>query len=142
MTKLLQYLLRYLEVLYLDPRYRITDSSSTGSATENASLRLTGDVLSWRLTNDRGQIRLVVAPTKLENSENWFRTTSVRQFLDHKEEQDTMLTDELASWLSVNINRVLDLFVNDSIAASSCAALIALEEAKANKLFGPEQHSP
>ena len=53
-----------------------------------------------------------------------------------------MLTDELASWLSVNINRVLDLFVNDSIAASSCAALIALEEAKANKLFGPEQHSP
>jgi hypothetical protein len=142
MTKLLQYLLRYLEVLYLDPRYRITDSSSTGSATENASLRLTGDVLSWRLTNDRGQIRLVVAPTKLENSENWFRITSVRQFLDHKEEQDTMLTDELASWLSVNINRVLDLFVNDSIAASSCAALIALEEAKANKLFGPEQQSP
>lgn len=142
MTKLLQYLLRYLEVLYLDPRYRITDSSSTGSATENASLRLTGDVLSWRLTNDRGQIRLVVAPTKLENSENWFRITSVRQFLDHKEEQDTMLTDELASWLSVNINRVLDLFVNDSIASSSCAALIALEEAKANKLFGPEHHSP
>jgi hypothetical protein len=142
MTKLLQYLLRYLEVLYLDPRYRITDSSSTGSATENASLRLTGDVLSWRLTNDRGQIRLVVAPTKLENSENWFRITSVRQFLDHKEEQDTMLTDELASWLSVNINRVLDLFVNDSIAASSCEALIALEEAKANKLFGPEHHSP
>jgi hypothetical protein len=142
MTKLLQYLLRYLEVLYLDPRYRITDSSSTGSATENASLRLTGDVLSWRLTNDRGQIRLVVAPTNLENSENWFRITSVRQFLDHKEEQDTMLTDELASWLSVNINRVLDLFVNDSIAASSCAALIALEEAKANKLFGPEHHSP
>ena len=142
MTKLLQYLLRYLEVLYLDPRYRITDSSSTGSATENASLRLTGDVLSWRLTNDRGKIRLVVAPTNLENSENWFRITSVRQFLDHKEEQDTMLTDELASWLSVNINRVLDLFVNDSIAASSCAALIALEEAKANKLFGPEHHSP
>ena len=142
MTKLLQYLLRYLEVLYLDPKYRITDSNSTGSATENASLRLTGNILSWRLTNDRGQIRLVVAPTRLENSENWYRITSVRQFLDHKEEQDTMLTDELASWLSVNINRVLDLFANDSIAASSSAALIALEEAKANKLFGPEQHSP
>ncbi|MGA7133715.1 MAG: hypothetical protein WBZ15_15465 [Mycobacterium sp.] len=139
MTKLLEYFLRYLEVLYLDPGYRITDSSSTGSATENASLRLTGDILSWRLTNDRGQIRLVVAPTKLETSENWFRITSVRQYLDHKEEQGTMLTDELASWLSLNINRVVELFADDSIAASSCAALIAIEEAKANKLFGPEQ---
>jgi hypothetical protein len=139
MTKLLEYFLRYLEVLYLDPGYRITDSSSTGSATENASLRLTGEILSWRLTNDRGQIRLVVAPTKLETSENWFRITSVRQYLDHKEEQGTMLTDELASWLSLNINRVVELFADDSIAASSCAALIAIEEAKANKLFGPEQ---
>jgi hypothetical protein len=139
MTKLLEYLLRYLEVLFLDPGYRITDSSSTGSATENASLRLTGDILSWRLTNDRGQIRLVVAPTKLETSENWFRITSVRQYLDHEEEHGTMLTDELASWLSLNINRVLELFADDSIAASSCAALIAIEEAKANKLFGPEQ---
>jgi hypothetical protein len=139
MTKLLEYFLGYLEVLYLDPTYRISDSSSTGSATENASLRLTSDILSWRLTNDRGQIRLVVAPTKLKTSENWFRITSVRQYLDHVEEQGTMLTDELASWLSVNINRVLDLFVNDSIVATSCAALIALEEAKANKIFGPEQ---
>jgi hypothetical protein len=139
MTKLLEYFLRYLEVLYLDPGYRITDSSSTGSATENASLRLTGDILSWRLTNDRGQIRLVVAPTKLETSENWFRITSVRQYLDHKDEQGTMLTDELASWLSLNINRVVELFADDSIAASSCAALIAIEEAKADKLFGPEQ---
>jgi hypothetical protein len=139
MTKLLEYFLRYLEVLYLDPGYRITDSSSTGSATENASLRLTGEILSWRLTNDRGQIRLVVAPTKLETSENWFRITSVRQYLDHKDEQGTMLTDELASWLSLNINRVVELFADDSIAASSCAALIAIEEAKADKLFGPEQ---
>jgi hypothetical protein len=141
MTKLLEYFLRYLEVLYLDPTYRITDSSSTGSATENASLRLTGDILSWRLTNDRGQIRLVVAPTKLETSENWFRITSVRQYLDHEEEHGTMLTAELASWLSISINRILDLFANDSIAATSCAALIALEEAKADKLFGPEQQS-
>ena len=137
MTKLLEYFLRYLEVLYLDPTYRITDSSSTGSITENASLRLSSDILSWRLTNDRGQIRLVVAPTKLETSENWFRITSVRQYIDHVDEHGTMLTDDLASWLSNNINRVLDLFTDDSIAASSCAALIALEEAKANKIFGP-----
>ncbi|HYB36498.1 MAG TPA: hypothetical protein VEF72_12495 [Mycobacterium sp.] len=141
MTRLLECFLRYLGVLYLDPRYRITDSTTTGSATDNASLRLTGDILSWRLTNDRGQIRLVVAPTKLETSENWFRITSVRQYLDHKEEHGTVLTDELALWLSHNISRVEDLFANNSIAASSCRALIDLEEAKAIKLFGPQQES-
>ena len=54
--------------------------------------------MSWRLTNNRGQIRLVVAPTQLETPENWFRITSVRQYLDNIEENGAMLTDELASW--------------------------------------------
>lgn len=137
MKRLLESFLRYLEILYLDPRYRITDSSTTGSAMENASLRLTGDILSWRLTNDRGQIRLVVAPTKMDTSENWFRITSVRQYLDHEEEHGTVLTEEIASWLSRNINRVEDLFADDSAAATSCRVLIDLEEEKATKLFGP-----
>lgn len=138
MTKLLESLLAYLGVLYLNPAYRITDSRSTGSASENASLRLTGNVLSWRLNNDRGQIRLVVAPTKLESADNWFRLTSVRQYLDGIEEHGTMLTNELASWLSANIDRIEMLFANESGAARTCEALIALEEAKATKLFGPE----
>ena len=128
-------------MLYLNPAYRITDSRSTGSASENASLRLTGNVLSWRLNNDRGQIRLVVAPTKLESADNWFRLTSVRQYLDGIEEHGTMLTDELASWLSANIDRIEMLFANESGAARSCEVLIALEEAKATKLFGPEHGS-
>lgn len=141
MTRLLDFLLKYLEVLYLDPRYRITDSATTGSATENASLRLTSDILSWRITNDRGQIRLAVAPTKLETPENWFRLTSVRQYLDHKEEHGTLLTDELALWLAHNINRVEELFASDSIATTSCRELVDLEEAKALKLFGPQQQN-
>jgi hypothetical protein len=141
MTKLLESLIEYLAVVYLNPAYRITDSTSTGSATANASLRFTGEILSWRLNNDRGQIRLVVAPTKLASVEHWFRLTSVRQFLDGIEEQGTMLTDELASWLSANIGRVEDLFSNETTAARSCEALIALEEAKATKLFGPERSS-
>jgi hypothetical protein len=137
MTKLLEYFLNYLDTLYLDPRYRITDSHSSGSANENASLRLTGEVLSWRLTNNKGQIRLVFAPTQLETPENWFRVTSVRQYLDNIEENGTMLTAELASWLGLNISRVSDLFADNSRAVDSCAALTALEEAKADKLFGP-----
>lgn len=139
MTRLLEFFLRYLEVLYLDPSYRITNSSTSGSPTENASLRLTGNTLSWRLINDRGQVYLAVAPTRLETRENWFRITSVRQYLDRAEEHSTLLTDELALWLSRNAGRVEELFANDSIAASSCTALIDIEEAKAIKLFGPEK---
>jgi isocitrate dehydrogenase len=137
-TKLLESLLQYLAVLYLNPKYRITDSKTVGSPTENASLRFTGAALSWRLTNDRGQIRLVVAPTIMENAENWFRLTSVRQYLDGIEERGTILTDELASWLSSNVDRVEQLFADESVAAKSCEALIAIEEAKATKLFGPD----
>jgi hypothetical protein len=139
MTRLLEFFLRYLGVLYLDPGYRITNSSTSGSPTENASLRLTGDTLSWRLINDRGQVYLVVAPTRLETRENWFRITSVRQYLDQVEEHGTLLNDELASWLSHNVSRVEELFANDSIAATSCKALIDIEEAKAIKLFGPDK---
>ncbi|WIM87100.1 hypothetical protein PT015_19865 [Candidatus Mycobacterium wuenschmannii] len=141
MTKLLESLLRYLGVLYLSPSYRMTDSTTTGSADENASLRLTGDAVSWRLTNDRGQIRLVIAPTKLESAENWFRLTSVRQYLDGIEERGTMLDDELASWLNGNVERIEALFSSESVAVESCGALITLEEAKATKLFGPEHNS-
>lgn len=137
MTKLLEILLRHLGVLYLNPRYRITNSRTTGSAMENASLRFTGETLSWHIYNDRGQVRLVVAPTKLETSENWFRITSVRQYLDGKEEDDTLLTDELSSWLGNNIERVEALFENEANARRSCSALIDLEDAKAVKLFGP-----
>jgi hypothetical protein len=139
MTKLLEAFIRYLEVLYLDPNYTITNSSTSGSPTENASIRLTGTVLSWRLINDRGQIFIAVAPTRLETPENWFRITSVRQYLDGIEEHGTLLTAEIASWLNSSIDRVEALFVDASTAAHSCEALIAIEEAKAIKLFGPEK---
>jgi len=92
-TRLLELLLKYLEVLYLDPKYRITDSTTSDSPTENASLRVTGDIASWQVINDRGQMFVAVAPSRLDTA--------------------------------------------DSIAETSCKALIALEEAKATELFGP-----
>lgn len=136
MTTLLETFVRLLRILYLDPKYRITDSTTTGSPAENASLRLTGATLSWHLINERGQVYLSVAPTKMETLENWFRITSVRQYLDHEVEHSTLLTDELASWITNNIARIEGLFA-DPIAPDSCKALIDLEEAKANELFGP-----
>jgi hypothetical protein len=136
MTRLLELFLKYLQVLYLDPKYRITNSLTTGSPAENASLRVTGDAASWQIINDRGQIYVAVAPTRLDSSENWFRLTIIRQYLDGTEEHSTLLTDELSTWLERNISRVEALFV-DSRIESSCKALIDLEEMKASELFGP-----
>lgn len=70
MTRLLELFLKCLEVLYLDPKYRITDSTTAGSPTENASLRVTGEVVSWQVINDRGQIFVAVAPSRLDATEN------------------------------------------------------------------------
>ncbi|MGB3473215.1 MAG: hypothetical protein WBA69_00345 [Mycobacterium sp.] len=136
MTRLLELFLKYLQVLYLDPKYRITNSTTTGSRAENASLRVTGETTSWQLINDRGQIYVAVAPTRLDTVDNWFRLTTIRQYLDGVEEHTTVLTDELAAWLTDNISRVEALF-DDSIVEASCKALIALEELKAAELFGP-----
>jgi len=41
MRTLLQFFLEYFDFLYLDPRYRITDSTTAGE-TINASLTITG----------------------------------------------------------------------------------------------------
>ncbi|MDD7812780.1 hypothetical protein PP713_09440 [Mycobacterium sp. CSUR Q5927] len=136
MTRLLELFLKYLEVLYLNPKYRIANSTTTGSPAENASLRLTGDTVSWQIINDRGQIYVAVAPTRMDTTENWFRLTIIRQYLDGVDEHSTLLSDELAAWLSQNISRVEELFV-DARVGISCEALIGLEETKATELFGP-----
>ncbi len=77
MKTLLEYFLKYFDVLYLDPRYHITNSISSGIATNNASLTLTGPILSWQLANDRGQMLLSVAPTRPETSDKWFSVSLV-----------------------------------------------------------------
>ena len=63
MTTLLEFYLQYLD--YLNPRYRITNSSTSGVATNDASLTLTGPETSWQIANDRGQILFSFAPTEL-----------------------------------------------------------------------------
>jgi hypothetical protein len=65
MKTLLEYFLKYFDLLYLDSRYHITNSTTSGVASVNASLTLTGPVLIWDLTNDKGQFLLSVAPTAL-----------------------------------------------------------------------------
>jgi hypothetical protein len=49
---LLEFYVRYVDFLYLDSRYRFTDSKADGV---NASLRVTGPSLTWLIANDRGK---------------------------------------------------------------------------------------
>ena len=139
MTTLLEFFLNYLDFLYLDPRFRITDSSTSGAATNNASLTLTSPVTTWQISNDRGQIQLDVAPTKAaDQPRNWFRLSIIRQYLDDYDETNMVSPTEAVAWARDNRDRIDDLFSDTSV-AESCEALIALEDANAVKYWGPSR---
>lgn len=139
MKSLLEFFLHYFEFLYLDPRYHVTDSTTSGSPMINASLTLTGPVISWELTNDRGQFGFAIAPTPLAKSpDNWFRATLIRQFLDDYDETNIVSPDETVAWIRSNLGRVEELFT-EAEAQRSCEELINLAKALAIKYFGPPQ---
>jgi hypothetical protein len=137
MTTLLEFFLQYLDFLYLDPRYRITNSSTSGIATNGASLTLTGPETTWQIANDRGQILFSVAPTKLAGlPRNWFRLGIIRQYLDGYDESRTVTLTETVNWARQNRSRI-DELLSDTAASVSCEALTALEDANALKYWGP-----
>ncbi|MGB6206620.1 hypothetical protein [Mycobacterium sp.] len=135
MEELLEFYLKYFSFLYLDPNYHITDSSTDGSATINASLTATGPLLSWQLTNNLGQIRIDIAPTKLSSPGNWFRISIIRQYLDGYDEQSPVSPGDAVAWVRDNLSRIEELF-SDSSATASCTALTELENANAIKYWG------
>ncbi|MDB2215641.1 Uncharacterised protein [Mycobacteroides abscessus subsp. massiliense] len=137
MKTLLEFYLRNLEFLYLDPRYRITNSATTGVATNNASLTLTGPVLSWSIANDRGQIQFGVAPTaRADSADSWFRISLVRQLLDGVDETVPVSVDAIVFWIRENKDRIEELF-SDANVDRSCEELINLARALADKYWGP-----
>ncbi|CPV67467.1 hypothetical protein [Mycobacteroides abscessus] len=137
MKTLLEFYLRHLEFLYLDPRYRITNSATTGVATNNASLTLTGPVLSWSIANDRGQIQFGVAPTaRADSGDSWFRISLVRQLLDGVDETVPVSVDAIVFWIRENKDRIEELF-SDANVDRSCEELINLARALAEKYGGP-----
>jgi hypothetical protein len=139
MKSLLEFFLYYLDFLYLDPRYHVTDSTTSGDPTTNASLTLTGPLISLELTNDRGQFGFAIAPTALaESPDNWFRATLVRQYLDDYDETNVVSPDETVAWIRSNRDRIEQLFVEGE-AEHSCEELINLAKALAIKYFGPPQ---
>jgi hypothetical protein len=133
---LLEFFLKYFDFLYLNSRYHITDSRTTGAEAINAALTVTGPTISWQVTNDRGQILFHLAPTKLAAPENWFRASIIRQYLDGFDERDVISPVEAVAWMRDNISRIEELF-SDSSAANSCENLTVLENANADKYWGP-----
>lgn len=139
MKNLLEFFLYYFDFLYLDTRYRITDSMTSGNPTINASLTLTGPVISWELTNERGQVRFAIAPTQLAKSpDNWFRASLIRQYLDDYDEMNFVSPEETVAWIRDNTSRIEELFTDDK-AASSCENLLSLAKSLASKYFGSPQ---
>ncbi|MBZ4569309.1 hypothetical protein GBO17_12600 [Mycobacterium avium subsp. hominissuis] len=139
MRSLLEFFLRHLGFLYLDPRYHITGSTTSGDPMINASLTLTGPVISWEVTNDRGQVGFAIAPTPLAQSpDNWFRATLIRQYLDGYDETNVVSEDELVAWIRTNLGRMEQLF-SAAEAAHSCEELLNLAKALAVKYFGPPE---
>ncbi len=134
MTTLLEFYLKHLDFFYLDPRYRITDSRTSGVATNGASLTLTSPLTSWQISNDRGQILFGVASTKFAaEPRNWFRLSIIRQHLDNYDETNTV--SEQAGWARNNLGRIDELF-SDAAPSESCEALTALEDVNAEKYWG------
>lgn len=137
MKTLLEFFLHYFDFLYLDPRYRVTDSTTSGNPTINASLTLTGPVISWELSNDRGQFGFTIAPTSLTTSpDNWFRVTLIRQYLDDYDETNAVSADQTVAWIRSNLSRIEQLFAGAQ-AERSCEELLKLAKALAIKYWGP-----
>ncbi|ORB84772.1 hypothetical protein B1987_14350 [Mycobacterium kansasii] len=135
MKTLLEYFLKYFDVLYLDPRYHITDSSTSGVATNNASLTLMGPVLSWQLTNDRGQILLNTAPTEAMASDNWFTVSLIKQYLNGDDEIEYLSAADEIAWMRDNRRRVEQLFSEVRTIDTICETLRTLRRSNANRYW-------
>lgn len=135
MKTLLEYFLRHFEVLYLDPRYRITNSRSRGLPTIDAFLELTGPILSWNLSNNRGRIELTVAPTQLAATENWFWVSLLKQYIDAEPEIAYLSAAEEIDWARENMDRIEQIFSNASALDEVCKELRGLRQSNSDKYW-------
>lgn len=140
MRALLEFVVRYLQTLYLNPSYRFIDSSSRGFADSDASISLSNDSLRWDITNDRGQVDMILTPLRYATEENHFWLSLVRQYIEGGDDTAQGSAVELANWLTENLGRIEQLFVDESKAPRVCQELVALRLANARKNWGwPKQ---
>jgi hypothetical protein len=138
MRTLLEFFLKNFDFLYLDSRYRITDSKTRGDAI-NASLTVTGPILTWFLVNDRGQMQLSIAPTRSLTPRNWFWASLVKQYLDDVPEIEYLPIEKEIEWARSNIQGIEQLFSDTSTLEDTCDKLRALRRSNADKYWGPAE---
>jgi hypothetical protein len=134
MRSLLEFFLSYFEFLYLDPQYRITDSK-TGNARINASLTVTGPVITWLIVNDRGQMQISVAPTSLATPRNWFWVSLIKQYVNKEAEIHYLSAEDEVDWVRQNLSRVEELFSDPATLEAECDKLKALRRDNADKYW-------
>jgi hypothetical protein len=135
MRTLLEYFVRYFDILYLDSRYRITDSSTTGVPTANASLRLQSPILCWNITNDRGQILLYVAPTELVTPTTWYSVSLIKQYLSGQQQIEYLSAVDEIGWVREDPSRLEQLFSDASTISDTCEKLNELRRLNSDKYW-------
>lgn len=136
MKVLLEFVVRYLQVLYLNPVYRFTDSRSRGLADIDASITLSGESLRWDITNNRGLIDIILTPLRYRNEGNHFWLSLLRQYLEGGDDTTQGSAVELAAWMTVNLARIEQLFTDPVTAPRVCEELVQLRLENARKNWG------
>lgn len=135
MKTLLEFIIQYAGFLYLDPRYRITDSSTRGIPEIDASISFSSEQLKWDIINDRGSIYFAAVPV-FQNGSDWFALSLVRQYLEGGDDIGASTPAEQAQWLSANLYEVEQLFADKSTSTRVCDELAALRRSNSSKKWG------
>ena|ERR1700761_1668294 len=136
MKTLLEFILQYVGFLYLDPKYRITDSTTRGLPEIDASVSFTGEQLRWDVINDRGLIYFAAVPSIQKGTDDWFAVPLIRQYLEGGDAAGAGSPTEEANWLSTNLKRVEGLFAGEEAAGRAREELVALRLSNSSKKWG------
>ncbi|WP_156738082.1 hypothetical protein [Mycobacterium scrofulaceum] len=134
MKALFEFFLKYFDFLYLNPQYRIADSHVAKDA-PSASLTLVGPALTFALIYDRGQIEILVAPSKLTQPENWFWPSLIKQYIDNDRLIHYLPAPDEAIWVRENLGAVERLLSGASTLKATCDELCALRRADSEKYW-------
>lgn len=127
MQRVLEFVIRYLGFVYLDPSSKFVDSRTRGERFVNAWIAIETDKLKWVIHADRDQVRLNVG-TRIEAvSKSTYSTSLVRQLLEGGPERDDLLDDLSVEWVRDNVDSISALFADEGAARKSCRALEELQ---------------
>lgn len=132
MKALLEFYLRYFDFLYLDSRYRFTDSKTDGA---NAAITVTGPDLTWSVSVDRGQFQLSIAPTRSPRTGFW--VSLIKQYLEGNEDIAYLSAKDEVEWARGHLGSIEQLFADPAGMESVCNELRILQRANAEKQWGP-----